>query len=104
MAIHLARDDGLAGSFYLLTTAKYTIDVNPIFLPHALQHEADVGTTGSRKLCSRDPPPDDLGSRPADLGPSAMDDYTPTTTPPASMTSVRRHRPGLDYANSGLRP
>ena len=40
MAINLARDDELAGSFYILTTAKYTIDVDPPgFLPHTLQHE-----------------------------------------------------------------
>ena len=33
MAIQLARDDGLAGSFYLLTIAKYTIDVDSFFPP-----------------------------------------------------------------------
>ena len=33
--IQLARDDGLAGSFYLHTTAKYTTDVDT-FLPYTL--------------------------------------------------------------------
>ena len=33
-----SQDDGLTGSFYLPTTAKYTIDVDA-FLPYTLQHE-----------------------------------------------------------------
>ena len=48
-------------------------------------------------LCSRDPPPDDLGNY-------AVGNYTPTTTPPVVVISVQRHWTILDYVNSGLRP
>ena len=53
-----------------------------------------MAATDSGTLSSPNLPPDDLGTY-------TMGGYTPIAMPTAVMTSTRRHRPSLDYTNSG---
>ena len=55
MALHLARDGGLAGSFYILPTAKYTMDAEHFFLPCSLQYGPIVLIAAPKTLLTMRP-------------------------------------------------
>ena len=69
------------------TTAKYTKDIDPFFPTCILAR----GRHSHHRVQSRHR-----------VSYSATRTYN--TYPTTIMTSARRHRPSLDYANSGLRP
>ena len=84
MAIQLVGDDGLDGSLYPLTTAKYTIDVDPLFLPYTLQHEPAVLTAAPKT-----PLPVRPGVSPLSMIASSLCDVYPTAVTHCLMTSRR---------------